>query len=184
MLSDFIQYYKFATAYINAQSPSNNPYVCVYVYIYIYLCVWNSGLLCSVSAFFPKKESPLLLFCSNQSRKEPKLRSSDTTVMSQSGNQGLRSLVFSTMKILWRFPVHPVWVSFFFTLFLFIYFLIFLSNLNCGGGRHGYSNRERQKQSLPVYKYRTAILYLVEAHATTIIVGETGSGKTTQIPQV
>ncbi|KAF9683640.1 hypothetical protein SADUNF_Sadunf04G0034900 [Salix dunnii] len=36
---------------------------------------------------------------------------------------------------------------------------------------------------LPVYKYRTAILYLVETHATTIIVGETGSGKTTQIPQ-
>jgi ATP-dependent RNA helicase DDX35 len=34
-----------------------------------------------------------------------------------------------------------------------------------------------------VYKYRTEILYLVENHATTIIVGETGSGKTTQIPQ-
>ncbi|XP_062095853.1 probable pre-mRNA-splicing factor ATP-dependent RNA helicase DEAH9 [Humulus lupulus] len=47
----------------------------------------------------------------------------------------------------------------------------------------GYSNIERQKQRLPVYKYRTAILYLVETHATTIIVGETGSGKTTQIPQ-
>lgn len=36
---------------------------------------------------------------------------------------------------------------------------------------------------MPVYKYRTAILYLVETHATTIVVGETGSGKTTQIPQ-
>lgn len=35
-----------------------------------------------------------------------------------------------------------------------------------------------------MYKYRTEILYLVENHATTIIVGETGSGKTTQIPQV
>lgn len=34
-----------------------------------------------------------------------------------------------------------------------------------------------------MYKYRTEILYLVENHATTIIVGETGSGKTTQIPQ-
>ena len=43
---------------------------------------------------------------------------------------------------------------------------------------------EKQRQRLPVYKYRTAILYLVETHATTIIVGETGSGKTTQIPQV
>jgi ABC-type microcin C transport system duplicated ATPase subunit YejF len=35
-----------------------------------------------------------------------------------------------------------------------------------------------------VYKYRKAILYLVERHATTIVVGETGSGKSTQIPQV
>ncbi|KAG0498156.1 hypothetical protein HPP92_002847 [Vanilla planifolia] len=48
---------------------------------------------------------------------------------------------------------------------------------------YGHSNLERQKQRLPVYKYRNAILYLVEKHATTIIVGETGSGKTTQIPQ-
>lgn len=48
----------------------------------------------------------------------------------------------------------------------------------------GYANIEKQRQRLPVYKYRTEILYLVENHATTIIVGETGSGKTTQIPQV
>ncbi|CAB4276191.1 unnamed protein product [Prunus armeniaca] len=41
----------------------------------------------------------------------------------------------------------------------------------------GYANIERQRQRLPVYKYRTSILYLVETHATTIIVGETGSGK-------
>uniref|UniRef100_M4DA03 RNA helicase n=1 Tax=Brassica campestris TaxID=3711 RepID=M4DA03_BRACM len=47
----------------------------------------------------------------------------------------------------------------------------------------GYANIEKQRQRLPVYKYRTEILYLVENHATTIIVGETGSGKTTQIPQ-
>lgn len=50
--------------------------------------------------------------------------------------------------------------------------------------RFGFSSIEKQRQRLPVYKYRTAILYLVETHATTIIVGETGSGKTTQIPQV
>ncbi|KAG6512673.1 hypothetical protein ZIOFF_030802 [Zingiber officinale] len=49
--------------------------------------------------------------------------------------------------------------------------------------RFGYSSLERQRQRLPVFKYRDAILYLVENHATTIIVGETGSGKTTQIPQ-
>ncbi|RYQ82558.1 hypothetical protein Ahy_B10g101143 isoform B [Arachis hypogaea] len=48
---------------------------------------------------------------------------------------------------------------------------------------YGYASIEKQRQRLPVYKYRTAILYLVETHATTIIVGETGSGKTTQIPQ-
>ncbi|XP_054802577.1 probable pre-mRNA-splicing factor ATP-dependent RNA helicase DEAH9 [Prosopis cineraria] len=48
---------------------------------------------------------------------------------------------------------------------------------------YGYGSMEKQRQRLPVYKYRTAILYLVETHATTIIVGETGSGKTTQIPQ-
>ncbi|ESR62699.1 hypothetical protein CICLE_v10014624mg [Citrus x clementina] len=48
---------------------------------------------------------------------------------------------------------------------------------------YGYASIEKQRQRLPVYKYRTAILYLVETHAATIIVGETGSGKTTQIPQ-
>ncbi|KAJ4981825.1 hypothetical protein NE237_032662 [Protea cynaroides] len=47
----------------------------------------------------------------------------------------------------------------------------------------GYSSIEKQRQRLPVFNYRTAILYLVETHSTTIIVGETGSGKTTQIPQ-
>ncbi|XP_073139780.1 probable pre-mRNA-splicing factor ATP-dependent RNA helicase DEAH9 isoform X1 [Henckelia pumila] len=47
----------------------------------------------------------------------------------------------------------------------------------------GNVSMDKQRQRLPVYKYRTAILYLVEKHATTIIVGETGSGKTTQIPQ-
>lgn len=40
-----------------------------------------------------------------------------------------------------------------------------------------------QRQRLPVFQHRREILWLVESHATTIIVGETGSGKTTQIPQ-
>lgn len=48
---------------------------------------------------------------------------------------------------------------------------------------YGYASMEKQRQRLPVYKYRTSILYLVESHSTSIIVGETGSGKTTQIPQ-
>ena len=54
----------------------------------------------------------------------------------------------------------------------------------CGWCRFGYASLERLRQRLPVYKYRKAILYLVERHATTIVVGETGSGKSTQIPQV
>ena len=37
--------------------------------------------------------------------------------------------------------------------------------------------------SLPVARYRKQLLYLIEKHATVIIVGETGCGKTTQIPQ-
>ncbi|CAI7871026.1 unnamed protein product [Closterium sp. NIES-53] len=39
------------------------------------------------------------------------------------------------------------------------------------------------REKLPVFKHREGILYLVETHAVTVVVGETGSGKTTQIPQ-
>ncbi|KAG7669128.1 hypothetical protein Ndes2437B_g05251 [Nannochloris sp. 'desiccata'] len=51
-----------------------------------------------------------------------------------------------------------------------------------------YNRNERlaiadQRRALPIYEHRTQILYLVEHQATTIIVGETGSGKTTQVPQ-
>lgn len=42
---------------------------------------------------------------------------------------------------------------------------------------------ERQRQSLPVFRYRNHILYLVEKYKTVVIVGETGCGKSTQIPQ-
>lgn len=41
----------------------------------------------------------------------------------------------------------------------------------------------RDADRLPVAKYRRHLLYLVETHATVIVLGETGSGKTTQIPQ-
>ncbi|KAK9936527.1 hypothetical protein M0R45_013363 [Rubus argutus] len=58
--------------------------------------------------------------------------------------------------------------------------VLFFTTSSSGGG---YANLERQRQRLPVFKYRTAILYSVETRATTIVVGETGSGKTTQIPQ-
>lgn len=43
---------------------------------------------------------------------------------------------------------------------------------------------QKQRHQLPVYKQRENLLYLVENHCTTIVVGETGSGKTTQIPQL
>ncbi|XP_013394602.1 probable ATP-dependent RNA helicase DHX35 [Lingula anatina] len=43
---------------------------------------------------------------------------------------------------------------------------------------------EQQRLKLPVFQHRTNILYLVESYQTVIVVGETGSGKSTQIPQV
>ena len=40
-----------------------------------------------------------------------------------------------------------------------------------------------QRRRLPIYAHRTELLYLIETHATVVVVGETGSGKTTQLPQ-
>ncbi|XP_065827461.1 probable ATP-dependent RNA helicase DHX35 [Oscarella lobularis] len=42
---------------------------------------------------------------------------------------------------------------------------------------------QQQRQRLPVYKHKNHILYLVEKYQTVVIVGETGCGKSTQIPQ-
>lgn len=42
---------------------------------------------------------------------------------------------------------------------------------------------EQQRQKLPIFKVRNHILYLVEKYQTVIIVGSTGCGKSTQIPQ-
>ncbi|XP_062501947.1 probable ATP-dependent RNA helicase DHX35 isoform X2 [Corticium candelabrum] len=42
---------------------------------------------------------------------------------------------------------------------------------------------QQQRQRLPVFKHRNHILYLLEKHQTVVIVGETGCGKSTQIPQ-
>jgi len=57
-----------------------------------------------------------------------------------------------------------------------------------GAPAPAFNPRERlaiadQRRQLPIYEHRTQILYLVEHTATTIVVGETGSGKTTQVPQ-
>jgi len=40
----------------------------------------------------------------------------------------------------------------------------------------------QQKESLPVYQYRDELLAAIRDHQVLIIAGETGSGKTTQIP--
>mmetsp|Transcript_2661 Transcript_2661/g.9435 ORF Transcript_2661/g.9435 Transcript_2661/m.9435 type:complete len:726 (-) Transcript_2661:32-2209(-) len=45
-----------------------------------------------------------------------------------------------------------------------------------------YSLRQ-QREALPIFKYRLQLLYMVETYRVTVLVGETGSGKTTQIPQ-
>ncbi|XP_055508154.1 probable ATP-dependent RNA helicase DHX35 [Leucoraja erinacea] len=42
---------------------------------------------------------------------------------------------------------------------------------------------EQQRQKLPIFKHRNHVLYLVENYQTLVIVGETGCGKSTQIPQ-
>uniref|UniRef100_A0A4W4FTD6 Probable ATP-dependent RNA helicase DHX35 n=1 Tax=Electrophorus electricus TaxID=8005 RepID=A0A4W4FTD6_ELEEL len=48
---------------------------------------------------------------------------------------------------------------------------------------HAALSVEKQRQKLPVFKHRNNILYLVESYQTVVIVGETGCGKSTQIPQ-
>ena len=41
----------------------------------------------------------------------------------------------------------------------------------------------KDRASLPIYPYREDLIQAVEDHQVVVIVGETGSGKTTQIPQ-
>eukprot|EP00047_Mylnosiga_fluctuans_P021813 m.109397 g.109397 ORF g.109397 m.109397 type:complete len:706 (+) comp9039_c1_seq1:13-2130(+) len=41
----------------------------------------------------------------------------------------------------------------------------------------------QQRARLPIFKYRENILHLLEQHTTLVLVGETGCGKSTQIPQ-
>ena len=39
-------------------------------------------------------------------------------------------------------------------------------------------------RALPAARHRRQLLYLVETHATVVLIGETGSGKTTLVPQL
>jgi ATP-dependent RNA helicase DDX35 len=43
---------------------------------------------------------------------------------------------------------------------------------------------KQQRQALPAFKHRTEVLYLLDQYQTVVLCGETGSGKSTQIPQV
>ena len=40
-----------------------------------------------------------------------------------------------------------------------------------------------QRRGLPVYGYRERLLDTIDSNAVTVVEGETGSGKTTQVPQ-
>ncbi len=42
---------------------------------------------------------------------------------------------------------------------------------------------QETRRSLPIYSFRDALLDAIREHQVIIIEGETGSGKTTQIPQ-
>lgn len=46
-----------------------------------------------------------------------------------------------------------------------------------------HASLHEQRMQLPIYAQRERILNYVDTHSVTILVGETGSGKTTQIPQ-
>ncbi|KAL7287753.1 hypothetical protein TKK_0018134 [Trichogramma kaykai] len=41
-----------------------------------------------------------------------------------------------------------------------------------------------QRKRLPIFKVKNHILYLLEKYQTLVLVGETGCGKSTQVPQV
>lgn len=50
--------------------------------------------------------------------------------------------------------------------------------------RHLSQSLQTQRQRLPIFNNRNHILYLLEKYQTLVLVGETGCGKSTQVPQV
>ncbi|OCF55267.1 ATP-dependent RNA helicase DDX35 [Kwoniella mangroviensis CBS 10435] len=49
--------------------------------------------------------------------------------------------------------------------------------------RNEHLSLEAQRKRLPIYKHREKLLWCVEKHQVVIVVGQTGCGKSTQIPQ-
>ncbi|CAD5121285.1 unnamed protein product [Dimorphilus gyrociliatus] len=49
--------------------------------------------------------------------------------------------------------------------------------------KHRHLSIQQQRQHLPIFKRRNEILYMIDRYKVVVIVGETGSGKSTQIPQ-
>jgi ATP-dependent RNA helicase DDX35 len=49
--------------------------------------------------------------------------------------------------------------------------------------RHLSQSIQTQRQKLPIFNNRNHILFLLEKYQTLVLVGETGCGKSTQIPQ-
>eukprot|EP00752_Nemacystus_decipiens_P017500 g15688.t1 len=47
----------------------------------------------------------------------------------------------------------------------------------------GIADGIESRQSLPIYRHRNSLLFAVQKYRATVLVGETGCGKTTQIPQ-
>ncbi|KAJ1736122.1 hypothetical protein LPJ61_000172 [Coemansia biformis] len=51
------------------------------------------------------------------------------------------------------------------------------------GGSARRASIDEQRRRLPAFKHRLQLLYAIETHLTTIVTGEPGSGKSTQLPQ-
>ncbi|KAM3581319.1 hypothetical protein VKS41_006147 [Umbelopsis sp. WA50703] len=52
-----------------------------------------------------------------------------------------------------------------------------------GDQSYRYLSIQQQRERLPIFKSRTQLLYLIEKYQTLVVVGQTGCGKTTQLPQ-
>lgn len=48
--------------------------------------------------------------------------------------------------------------------------------------RHKHLSLSQQRQLLPIHRYKSQILYAMEKYSTLVLVGETGCGKSTQLP--